>query len=120
MCASVALRACARWLGGLRVCLRCSVVWQDVTDEVDEAIRRMKTVEKRLTELASREALWSHVLEKLSTLLAYGRALGSPHNTIIASLRTMLWRTMLSCRGMAAHTSRRGQQAKPFGGSTGI
>ena len=100
------------------MCLRCSFVWQDVTDEVDEAIRRMKTVEKRLTELASREALWSHVLEKLSTLLAYGRALSSPHNTIIASLRTMLWRTMLSCRGIAAHTSRRGLQ--PFGGSTGI
>ena len=65
------------------MCLRCSFVWQDVTDEVDEAIRRMKIVEKRLTELASREALWSHVLEKLSTLLAYGRALSSPHNTIL-------------------------------------
>jgi hypothetical protein len=30
----------------------------------------MKALEKKLNELASRQALWSHVLEKLSTLLA--------------------------------------------------
>jgi hypothetical protein len=92
------VRARAGWVGC--VCLRCSFVWQDVTDEVDEAIRRMKTVEKRLTELASREALWSHVLEKLSTLLAYGRALSSvprttPHsvtpNHVVANHAVVPW-----------------------------
>ncbi len=63
------MRAHAR-VGWAACACAAALSWQDVTDEVDEAIRRMKTVEKRLAELASREALWSHVLEKLSTLLA--------------------------------------------------
>ena len=114
------MRARVCWVGC--VCLRCSVVRQDVTDEVDEAIRRMKTVEKRLTELASREALWSHVLEKLSTLLAYGRALSSvprttPHsvtpNHVVANHAILPWH---GCAYQPPGTA----SCKPLGGSTGI